>query len=136
MLRCTVERELSCTADAAFTCLTDFENASSWMIEEGTMSKSFKLTCSGPMRAGSTYVDHTKLGDMQGEVLAWEDGRLVVFRQTLTRLGITWVQGTHTYEMFPRDAGCLVRWTGEMVFRGPFWLAQSSSGETCWSSEG
>ena len=71
-----------------------------------------------PVRVGSTYVDRTPIGRLQGEVLALEENSRVVFRQATARGDL---DVRITYDLEPMPTGTRLVRTGEITTRG--WLA-------------
>lgn len=89
MIEIEVQRDIYTPIADVFTRLIDIPSYSSWLPDDSA-SLSCTLTSSGPITAGTTYIDLTKDGPMCGEVLELEEPTRVVFRQRLKKFGL-WV---------------------------------------------
>ncbi len=86
MYRVELQRDIDAPVEDVFARLIDVPGYSSWLPKKSA-SRSCGLTSDGPVDVGTTYVDHTVLGPMVGEVLELQRPTRVVFRQRLSRLG-------------------------------------------------
>ena len=79
----TIEFELERTIQApindVFARLVDIDGHNDWMATKGSMLKLTRQTSPGEPAVGTTYVDETSQGPVQGEIVELEAPRKVVY---------------------------------------------------------
>lgn len=117
MYRVELQRDIDAPIEDVFARLIDVTSYSSWLPEEST-SRSCELTSDGPVDVGTTYVDHTGIGPMVGEVLELQRPTRVVFRQR--RRGV--LEALQTNVLEPIDGGTRVHHRFDGTLFGPLRL--------------
>jgi len=74
-----LERTIQAPIDQVFARLVDFDGHNDWMADRGSMLKRTRQTSPGEPTVGTTYVDETSQGAMQGEIVEFEAPHTVVF---------------------------------------------------------
>ncbi len=121
MIQIDVERNIAAPLPDVFARVIDIPGYASW-LPEGSESRGGKLTSSGPLTVGTTYIDDTKHGPEAGEVVELEEPTRVVFRQQFFRLGLTIEEKLHTYRLKATNGGTRVHYTLNWKLRGPLRL--------------
>ncbi len=120
-----LERTIQAPIEAVFARLVDIEGTNEWMSGTGTMLKQTRMTSPGPPAVGSTYVDDTSRGEIQGEIAELEAPRRVVFHWwEKSGSGKTKYEGWPGYDLEPSGEGAtLVRHHAELTMYGVWRLA-------------
>ncbi len=74
-----LERTIQAPIDQVFARLVDIDGHNEWMATQGTMLKRTRQTSPGEPTVGTTYVDDTKRGSLQGEIVELRAPHTVVF---------------------------------------------------------
>lgn len=72
--------------DEVFERLADLSGYRTWMHRTGLFRRASPST-SGPVGLGTRYVDATRMGPFEGEVVEFAPPTRLAFRETLTRFG-------------------------------------------------
>ncbi len=123
IIQIDVERDIDAPLADVFARVIDIPGYSSWLPEESE-SRGGKLTSSGPVGVGTTYIDDTKHGPEPGEVVELEEPTRVVFRQRFSKLGLTLEEKLHTYVLEATNGGTRVRYSFNWKMRGPLRLLE------------
>lgn len=118
MIVIDVERDIDAPPAEVFARLTDIPGYSAWLPDESE-SRGGVLTSEQPVGVGTTYVDNTKHGPEDGEVVEMVEPRRVVFRQRFSKLGLTVEEKLHTYELEPQGDATRVHHRYDWKMRGP-----------------
>ncbi len=118
MIQIDFERDIAAPLPGVFARVIDIPGYASWLPEEGE-SRGGKLTSSGPLTVGTTYIDDTKHGPEAGEVVELEEPTRVMFRQQFSKLGLTIEEKLHTYRLEATNGGTRVHYTFNWKLRGP-----------------
>ncbi len=73
-----LERTIEAPIDQVFARLTDIDGHNAWTAR-GSMLKRTRQTSPGEPRVGTTYVDETRQGVMQGEIVELDAPHTVVY---------------------------------------------------------
>lgn len=95
-------------APEVFECLTDLPGYGRWMHRDGVFGR-VELTSPPPVRSGTTYVDHTRMGAFVGEVIVHDPASRLAFRETLCWFGRPVVQARPSYAFEPFADGATDR---------------------------
>jgi len=74
-----LERTIQAPIDQVFARLVDINGHNEWMAAKGSMLKHTRQTSPGDPTVGTTYVDETKQGAMEGEIVELDAPHKVVF---------------------------------------------------------
>jgi uncharacterized protein YndB with AHSA1/START domain len=115
--RATIHRPI----DAVFDRLVAIDDYAEW-LPESRIFLDCRTTSPEPVRAGTTFVDETRIGRFQGEVEEMERPRRVIFHNHLSLWGITLMESWPGYELEPTEdgKGTRVRHFGKGRARGLF----------------
>jgi uncharacterized protein YndB with AHSA1/START domain len=111
-VRFEVEEHIEAPIGQVFDRLTDLDRYGDWMPAGGAYRGTVKLTA-GPVGAGTTYVDRSRLGAAEGEVTEVRRPTRVVFRQRVLWWGRRVMDGRIVYELRPVPGGTLVHQIAE-----------------------
>ncbi len=123
MIQIDVERDIPAPLPEVFARVIDIPGYASWLPEESE-SRGGKLTSSGPVTVGTTYIEDTKHGPEAAEVVELEEPTRVVFRHQFSKLGLTIEEKLHTYRLEATDGGTRVNYTFNWKLRGPLRLLE------------
>lgn len=123
MIEIDIKRDIDAPLADVFARLIDIPGYASWLPEKSE-SRGGKLTSSGPVRVGTTYIDDTKHGPETGEVVELEEPTRVVFRQRFSKLGLTIEEKLHTYVLEATNGGTSVHYRFNWKMRGPLRLLE------------
>jgi len=120
-----LERTIQAPIDQVFARLVDINGHSEWMTGGGSMLKASRQTSPGAPTVGTTYVDETKHGPMQGEIVELEAPHHVVFHWWDTsRSGTIKFEGWPSYSLEPAGGTeTLVRHHAKLSTYGVYRLA-------------
>ena len=120
-----LERTIQAPIDQVFARLVDINGHSDWMAGRGSMLKASRQTSPGEPTVGTTYVDETKQGPLQGEIVELEAPRHVVFHWwDKSRRGTLKFEGWPSYSLEPAgEAETLVRHHAKLNTYGLYRLA-------------
>jgi uncharacterized protein YndB with AHSA1/START domain len=79
-----------------FERLADVAGYRGWMHRSGLFRKA-GVTSEGPVRAGTTYFDATRMGTFEGEVTEFSPPTRLAFRETLRMFGSRMSQASPEY---------------------------------------
>ena len=82
--------------EAVFERLADVSGYGEWMHHSGLFRRC-GLTSESPVRAGTTYVDATRMGTFEGEVTEFSPPSRLAFRETLRWFGSRMSQASPEY---------------------------------------
>ena len=91
-----LERTILAPIDQVFARLVDIEGHNEWMAGTGSMLRRTRVTSTGEVRVGTTFVDETSQGTMPGEVVELEAPTTIVFHWWETSKS-----GKFTFEGWP-----------------------------------
>lgn len=120
-----LERTIQAPIDQVFARLVDIDGHSDWMADRGSMLKASRQTSPGEPTVGTTYVDETKRGPLQGEIVELDAPHHVVFHWwDKSRNGTVKFEGWPSYSLEPSgESETLVRHRATLHTYGPYRLA-------------
>ncbi len=74
-----IERTIQAPIDQVFARLVDINGHNEWTAKKGSMLKHTRQTSPGEPTVGTTYIDETKQGPVQGEIVELEAPHTVVY---------------------------------------------------------
>lgn len=100
-----LQRSVPAPVDAVFARLADIEGHNDWMPGKRSIHKRSRMTSSGPVGVGTTYVDETAFGKAPGEVLEHDPPRRLVYHWRQLVLGRVTAEGWLGYTLEPATGG-------------------------------
>ena len=113
-------------ASEVFERLADLPGYRQWMHRDGVFGGT-ELTSPPPIRAGSTYVDHTRMGRFVGEVTEHVPGARIAFSETLSWFGRPLTQARPRYELVADGDSTVVHHVAEGELYGPMRLLKPAA---------
>ena len=101
--RTVIERPV----DVVFERLADVPDYGRWMHRTGLFRRC-RLTSEGPVRAGTTYLDATRMGTFTGEVTEFSPPSRLAFRETLEWFGAPMTEAGPEYRLEADDDATVV----------------------------
>jgi uncharacterized protein YndB with AHSA1/START domain len=74
-----LERTIQAPIEQVFARLVDIDGHNSWVARDASMLKATRQTSPGEPKVGTTYVDETSRGPLQGEIVELEAPHTVVY---------------------------------------------------------
>jgi uncharacterized protein YndB with AHSA1/START domain len=108
-------------AGDVFERLADLPGYGRWMHRDGVFGGT-ELTSPAPVRAGTTYVDRTRMGRFVGEVTEHVPATRIAFSETLTWFGHPLTQARPGYVLEADGDSTVVRHVAEAELYGPMRL--------------
>lgn len=104
MIHVEIHASIRRPIEDVFDRLVDIDAYAQWMPTHGLFVSSTSGS-GGPVGAGTTYTDRTRVGTVHGEVVTFEPPRRVVFHYTVRLLGWAAMEGWpgHTLERDGED---------------------------------
>lgn len=97
-----LERTIRAPIDQVFARLIDINGHSDWLAGRGSMLKASRQTSPGEPTVGTTYVDETNRGPLQGEIVELEAPHHVVFHWwDKSKKGTLTFEGWPSYSLEP-----------------------------------
>jgi len=101
-----LERTIQAPIDQVFARLVDINGHNDWMAKKGSLLHETRQTSPGEPTVGSTYVDDTKTGQVEGEIVELVAPHTVVYHWWVkSRSGKLRMEGWPSYSLQPSGAG-------------------------------
>lgn len=114
-------------ASQVFERLSDLPGYRQWMHRNGLFSGT-ELTSLPPVRTGTTYVDHTRMGRFVGEVTEHVPATRIGFSETLTWFGRPLTQARPSYVLEADGDSTVVHHVAEGELYGPMrWMKPAAA---------
>ncbi len=108
-------------ASEVFERLADLPGYRQWMHRDGVFGGT-ELTSPPPIRAGTTYVDRTRMGRFVGEVTEHVPSTRLAFSETFSMFGRALTQARPSYVLEADGDSTVVHHTAEAELYGPMRL--------------
>lgn len=120
-----LERTIQAPIDQVFARLVDINGHNEWMANKGSMLKHTRQTSPGEPTVGTTYVDETKQGPMQGEIAELEAPQKVCYHWwDRSKAGKLKFEGWPSYSLTASgEGGTLVRHHAKLNAYGMYGFA-------------
>ena len=120
-----LERTIPAPIDQVFARLVDINGHNDWIADKGNLLQHTRQTSLGEPIVGTTYVDQTKQGQVQGEIVELEQPHTVVYHWWATSgSGKVTMEGWPGYSLQPAGSGgTLVRHHATLKTYGLYRLA-------------
>ena len=113
-------------ASEVFERLADLPGYRQWMHRDGLFAGT-ELTSLPPIRAGTTYVDRTRMGRFVGEVTEHVPATRIAFSETLTWFGRPLTQARPSYVLEADGDSTMVHHVAEGELYGPMRLLKPAA---------
>ena len=113
-------------ASEVFERLADLPGYRQWMHREGVFGGT-ELTSLPPIRAGTTYVDRTRMGRFVGEVTEYVPLTRIAFSETLSWFGRPLTQARPSYVLEADRDSTVVHHVAEGELYGPMRLLKPAA---------
>ncbi len=74
-----IQRTVAAPIGEVFARLADIEGHNAWVPGRGSILRGTRQTSPGPVAAGTTYEDRTRMGTMPGEIAELDSPRRIVY---------------------------------------------------------
>lgn len=85
-VRVEIDEVIARSIEQVFERATDLSHYADWMPRTGVFRNCDHVS-EGPVRLGTAYLDHSRMGSFRGEISEFERPSRVVFKQTLRWFG-------------------------------------------------
>ena len=123
MIQIEFEETISQPVVVVFERLTDIDGYNQWLPESRVFIEC-RQTSDGPVEAGTTFIDKTRIGVYEGEVIRLQRPTRVTFRNELQWMHFKVMASTPDYRLESIDEGTLLNHTARGEMFGLFKLLE------------
>lgn len=102
MIRVDIHETIHRPIHEVFDRIADINAYPDWLPARGIFITTYQDS-PGPVRAGTTYTDKTRLGTVYGDVVEFDPPHRIVFHYAARRLGFTIMEGWPGYTLEAQD---------------------------------
>lgn len=127
IVRLETHTSIDRSIEDVFARLADLDGYGAWMHRAG-LFVSCRKTSAGPVRDGTSYVDRTRMGTFDGEVIAFQAPTRLSFVETLTMFGRDLMQARPAYTLEADGDRTTVHHVAEGELFGWMWVIKPMAG--------